>query len=1255
MKSGIWLILGFLGLNLVSFPAGAAVQDQVQSSFGSWIDLRPGGTKVEFAQTFKPGIAGQLESIEHGGVSPGSVAEYPTTFTIVDTLEGEPGSNILGQMVVTNLSTQTRVFFSSQSIYLETNAVYAFVASTEAPLTTSREYYFRTSFGDAYLRGALWSRSPGGEWSPAYVSIAPGTPMDLVFSTYMEPGIPPVRIGQPDVGARVNIGESVEVTALLSSQITNADEVVFYAGEMVLGSATKAPYLVNWVPETEGLVELVSVLRMTDGASVTSSVRIITVTQLRPANDDFENRIVLVGEVAESPINHSNATVEIGEPRPFSGSAGKSVWWQWSPSRKTHATFVARPAPQTNALISLFTGSQVESLYSLNQGAGQVVHLVVPPTAYQITVDSGAGVLSDSSLLVALNDVEITSPAANAVFHAPANFTLQAQRTANTRELAAVDVFANSLGLAQLPLGSHELPCFLPDSGYYRLQLVATDTNGIATYSQTVPIIVRPGNDDFEDAEIISGRTLEINTSNLAATMQVTQALPWLPKVGEPTWADNQGGRSIWYRWTAPADGMCVIDGRGTNFALLFNVCLGTTVNSLSVVAANAMVGLYNPVHFDAVAGTTYFISVDGYFGEAGLLDWSLKLKPYNDDFSSRRLLNGLSFEFLDSNDGATVEMSESPSLPSGTGSSLWYSWQAPLSGSVAAHLTGTNSMAMSVFEGSSLSNLTLVAQSSDGWTNPASLGFEAQAGETYQIGVFGPGNEVGWFTFHLSWQGLRLVSPLPNSIRAAPATLHLVAQLDVPDKSLKEIVFKANGNELRRLTNAPFAFDWDVPAAATYTLTARGISSDNTVYETVPLTCLVYAGTQLPRPCLYAGVQSDTSYVINAVGALSLFGGDPNQFGRTAANQLSAPFLASWPEGVSGWKEISGAWAISDSGRLYQDGKTLVPFPPGVTSWKHVSRGFNGVATVGDDGHVYLNGASRIDVAQPPGGWRDVRAAITYVNDVILGLGEDKEAYQIFFYNWQWNVQLLPRPSGVSGWKSIAEAALFGVLLTEGDELWIYGFYGGVTGTSGQNGYSYVPRPAGVNRWVDFAAGGYHVLAIGDNGQLYAWGRNWEHQLGIAMDQNPRATPVKVDPPPGVTGWSAVAAGQFHSLAIGNDCSLYAWGENGSGQLGQPPSSPLSRPVRVTSLQALCGTPVIFTDGAASRLPDGTFRLRFNTDLNRSYLVQYSDNLDDWKSANSIVTGTGELVEWMDDGPPKTEIHPALVSGRVYRVVHAP
>jgi hypothetical protein len=297
------------------------------------------------------------------------------------------------------------------------------------------------------------------------------------------------------------------------------------------------------------------------------------------------------------------------------------------------------------------------------------------------------------------------------------------------------------------------------------------------------------------------------------------------------------------------------------------------------------------------------------------------------------------------------------------------------------------------------------------------------------------------------------------------------------------------------------------------------------------------------------------------------------------------------------------------------------------------------------------------LDVPKPPGGWRDARSSLADpVNNVILGLGENNEAYLISFGSYgSYSSSLLARPSGVNGWKRIAQAGLFSVLLTTNDQLYIYGEYGGVTGTSGTYGWSAVPKPSGVSRWVDFAAGGYHVLAIGNNGQLYGWGRNWELQLGLGEDQNTRATPALITPPAGVTAWSAVAAGQFHSLAIGNDCSLYAWGANGSGQDGQPNTTSLSRPFRVGTLEALCGTPVIFTEGNASRLADGSFRLQFNTDLNRSYQIQYSDSMSAWKTANSTIIGTGQLMQWVDDGPPKTDSHPSSQSSRVYRVIYTP
>jgi len=1249
-----------LGLIFTLFPLLATfatvIEDQSQSSFGTWAYLRPGGgNKVELAQTFRPGIAGQLFSVGHNGVSPGGDPEYPTTFTIADTISGLPGTNILGQCVITNISAQTTVYFTNQAVFLETNASYAIVISTEAPITpTSGSYAFRASFGDGYLPGALWSRVSGGSWVPASSPVDPSRPLDLVFATYMEPGIPDVRVSQPPPFSFLTLGQSVTIVGAVSDAVTNPASVDFFASNSLVGSATSAPYSANWTPTNAGLVGLYAVLWKTDGSASTSAVQQITVTDPRPVNDDFSQRILLTGEVASDSINQSNATVEPAEPRPFAVSAGKTVWWQWTAPRTAQATMVVTPAPQNNALLSLFTGAQLQSLYLLTNHSGILTQPVQAGMSYQISVDSVSNGLSGASLSIALNDLEISNPAPQFVFHAPAIFSIQARRTASARTLAHIEAFANQSSLGPVGLDLGPLPCSISDPGFYNLQLAATDTNGITTYSTSVPIVVRPANDDLQAAETIDGRGIGIHTSNWAATLQ-----SW-----DPHWADNQSGSSIWYRWTAPSDGICVIDGMGANFGLLFNVCLATTtagssntIGSLSVVAANALVPPYNPVEFDAVGGTTYYISVDGYFGEQGPLDWILQLKPYNDDFAGRRLLAGLSSEFEDSNAGATLETGEAAHLPADAGSSLWYTWQAPVAGQVIVSATGTNNLALGIFQGDSLTNLVLVSTNAGGWTNAPAATFAAEKGAFYQIGVFGEGVSEGSFQFQIILQGLHLTSPLPNAIVPFPSTIQLTAELDVSGKTLTNLTFNVNGAPIATVTQAPFSANWLAPSAGTYTFSASGVASDATVYDAPPITCLEYANKQMPRPRVFSGVGCNSSYVINAVGGTYVFGANAQQFGRPATNELSSPFLGAWPAGVTGWKEISGGWAISDSGELYQNGATLIPRPAGVTGWKTVSCGFENVATVSEDGDVYLGGTTRLDISKPTGGWLDARASLTDVNNNILALGGDNQVYLISFAygQSQYSCSVLPAPTGVTGWKRIAQAALFSVLLSSNDELYIYGEYGGITGTSGTYGWSKVSRPAGVNRWVDFAAGGFHVLAIGDNAQLYGMGRNWELQLGLGQDQNTRATPTLVPLPPGVTGWEAVAAGQFHSLAIGNDCSVYGWGADDSGQAGRPSSPSLSVPTRVGSLEALCGIPVIFTDGNASRLADGSFKLEFNTDLNRAYLLQYSSDLTTWKTANSNIIGTGNLVQLIDHGPPLTDSSPGTNSVRVYRVIYAP
>ena len=93
-------------------------------------------------------------------------------------------------------------------------------------------------------------------------------------------------------------------------------------------------------------------------------------------------------------------------------------------------------------------------------------------------------------------------------------------------------------------------------------------------------------------------------------------------------------------------------------------------------------------------------------------------------------------------------------------------------------------------------------------------------------------------------------------------------------------------------------------------------------------------------------------------------------------------------------------------------------------------------------------------------------------------------------------------------------------------------------------------PALAGVDTFSDVSAGGFHSLAVKTDGSLWAWGQNYYGQLGTGMrsSQQSASNPIPERIMEGVT---AVSAGQYHSLALKSDGSLWAWGKNHFGEIG--------------------------------------------------------------------------------------------------------
>ena len=104
-------------------------------------------------------------------------------------------------------------------------------------------------------------------------------------------------------------------------------------------------------------------------------------------------------------------------------------------------------------------------------------------------------------------------------------------------------------------------------------------------------------------------------------------------------------------------------------------------------------------------------------------------------------------------------------------------------------------------------------------------------------------------------------------------------------------------------------------------------------------------------------------------------------------------------------------------------------------------------------------------------------------------------------------------------------------------------------------------PVQVGTGTDWNMVSGCSHTLATKTTGTLWAWGDNLQGQLGLGDFITARSSPVQVGTN---TDWSSVSVNYATTLAIKTTGSLWAWGSNGSGQLGQGNTTARSSPVQI-------------------------------------------------------------------------------------------
>src|SRR6266498_1718549 len=389
-----------------------------------------------------------------------------------------------------------------------------------------------------------------------------------------------------------------------------------------------------------------------------------------PDNDNFATRFVLVGTNVTAGGSNAGATEEPGEPDP-SLLGEKSVWWTWTAPRDGGLTLTTTGS-DFDTMLTLFTGNSLTNLTfvafndedPLTTNTSRITMNVAAGMVYQIAVDGYIGATGQISLQLVLGPLVPPPPNDNFAdritltgthlvnvsgsnvgastepgepFHADVLggksvwWTWTAPSSGRVTLITRGSSFDTVLGVytgnsvANLvfvagndddPLSSDgvESRATFPVSGGTAYQIAVDGYDGasgdIALHLALGSADPVPANDDFANAIALTGTNVTVTGSNAGATFEV----------GEPLPDGAYGGKSIWWRWTAPGPGFVTVDTIGSVYDTELAVYTGSSVSNLVQIASDDESGgdYTSLVTFTTKSNVTYRIAVDGYDGDFG-------------------------------------------------------------------------------------------------------------------------------------------------------------------------------------------------------------------------------------------------------------------------------------------------------------------------------------------------------------------------------------------------------------------------------------------------------------------------------------------------------------------------------------------------------------------------------------------------------------------------------------------------------------
>ncbi|HNU50064.1 MAG TPA: M36 family metallopeptidase [Verrucomicrobiota bacterium] len=477
---------------------------------------------------------------------------------------------------------------------------------------------------------------------------------------------PDVVISPPDGILELNVNPLNEATLLGGgaaslfvrvrdgSAVTNATVrgVVNGLTQVTFGNAGTPPdtrprdsiYSVSINVPTTG-TNLTLVVTATAPGKQDATIAVNYFVAIRPPNDLFANssKVKAEGAVISANNRYAEGTLEGGEPVHAGASvATSSVWWSWTPTANSRA-LIDTGGSRFNTLLAVYTGSAVSQLTEvasaqteplkrkaymfLDAKKGETYRIAVASTstnnAGQITLSILPGGQADMTAPV----VTVSKPVNGMIVNSN-TVSVAAQAFDPGPISSGVDKITFLVSPRRSSImgsgSSGSTNTVALTEGLNTITVTAVDRVGNMSEATEINVTYRRvlvDNDYFAFAASLTGLEGRVTGANAGASLET----------GEPKHAGNDGGRSIWWRWTAPEDGSLLLSTEGSPFDTLLGLYQGARVEALRTVASNDDAfdnSLFSKLQQGVRSNQTYYIGVDGFNGTTGIVQLAYAFSP---------------------------------------------------------------------------------------------------------------------------------------------------------------------------------------------------------------------------------------------------------------------------------------------------------------------------------------------------------------------------------------------------------------------------------------------------------------------------------------------------------------------------------------------------------------------------------------------------------------------------------------------------